>query len=463
MTQANKSVFLREKYFTDIYNNIPVAEALFDLDGNLTDMNDTFKDTFGLAEKESGIGKNIFKDVNFPENFKEMIFSNKKNSFHLKYSFLKADNLSSCRKDVADMDFRTVLLYDSSGKNDAFLLIAIEETEHLRDLERISHFQEIFSMVNSFARIGYAKINRFDKTGIANKEWYENLGEIPYTPINEILCVFAHVHPDDRPKIMDYCQGIAVGTCKGYKLDYRVEVAGCPGKWRWIQAIVKVTYYHPEEGAINAFWANFDITDFKEVEEELRAAREKAEMADQLKSAFLANISHEIRTPLNAIVGFSELMKTSEDAKEKEQYSQIIAQNNELLLRLIGDVLDLSKIESGMMDFKDEPFDICSVLDEIYLTMRQRNANADVEFIKNSPCCHCFVKLDKNRFKQVWWNFITNSSKYTVKGHITIGFECEENGIRIYVEDTGIGVLDFALSGLGLSISKQLWIWYMAR
>lgn len=472
MTRADKSIFLREKYFTDIYNSIPVAEALFDLEGNMTDMNDAFRDTFCLDSKEAGIGKNIFKDSNFPANFKEMIFNNNKISFLQKYSFLKEDIYVTSRKDVADINFRTVLLYDSAGNNDAFLLIAIEETEHLRNLERINHFQEIFSMVNAFARIGYAKINRFDKTGIANNEWYENFGEIPDTPINEILSVFSHVHPDDRHKIIDYSKGIEDGSCTGAKFAYRVEVKGCPDKWRWIQAIVQVAYYHPEEGAIDTFWANFDITDFKEVEKELRDAREKAEMADQLKSAFLANISHEIRTPLNAIVGFSELLQSSDDPKEKEQYSQIIAQNNELLLRLIGDILDLSKIESGMMTFKDEPFDICRVLNEIYLTMLQRYANTDVKLMKNSPCNNCIVKLDKNRFKQVWWNFITNSAKYTVKGHILIGFECENNGVRIYVEDTGIGVAkdkqdkvfhrfqkldDFAQgTGLGLSISKAI-------
>ena len=472
MTQADKSVFLREKYFTDIYNNIPVAEALFDLDGNLTDMNDAFIDTFALVNKEDSIGKNLFKDVNFPQNFKEMIFSSKKNSFHQKYSFLKADQFLTTRTDIADMNFRTVKLYDSSGKNDAFLFIAIEETEHVRNLERISHFQEIISLVNEFAKIGYAKINRFDKTGIANKEWFLNLGEDPDTSIKDILGVFAHVHSDDRVKIKDYCKGIADGTCKGYKLDYRIEVKDRPDKWRWIQAIVQVTYYHPEEGIINTLWANFDVTDFKEVEAELREAKEKAEMADQLKSAFLANISHEIRTPLNAIVGFSELMKTSEDAKEKEQYSQIIAQNNELLLRLIGDVLDLSKIESGMMDFKDEPFDICEVLDEIYLTMLQRFSKTNIKLLKHCPYCHCIVKLDKNRFKQVWWNFLTNAAKYTVKGHILVGFDCENDGVRIYVEDSGIGVAkdkqdkvfhrfqkldDFAQgTGLGLSISKAI-------
>ena len=183
-----------------------------------------------------------------------------------------------------------------------------------------------------------------------------------------------------------------------------------------------------------------DIDHQKKIEEELRVAKDKAEHLDRLKSAFLANMSHEIRTPLNAIVGFSELLVDSDDPDEKKEYWHIIESNNDLLLRLINDILDLSKIESGIIDRKRERFNLTQLCNELYVMMRSKIPNADVELVQDNPCSECWIFLDSNRLKQVWMNFLTNAVKYTRSGYIRMGYSVEKDGIRFYVEDTGTGI-----------------------
>lgn len=205
---------------------------------------------------------------------------------------------------------------------------------------------------------------------------------------------------------------------------------------------------------------------------ELVAAKEQADQSNKLKSAFLANMSHEIRTPLNAIVGFSELLKEAEEPEEKSEYWNIIRTNNDLLLRLIGDILDLSKIESGMMELKPERFDMALLFAEIYAAMEQRLLGREVELILDTHYTHCLVTLDKNRVSQVVTNFVTNAIKFTRKGYIRMNYEIEREGVKVTVEDTGIGIErekldkvferfeklnDFAQgTGLGMSICKAI-------
>lgn len=205
---------------------------------------------------------------------------------------------------------------------------------------------------------------------------------------------------------------------------------------------------------------------------ELLVAKEQADQSNKLKSAFLANMSHEIRTPLNAIVGFSELLKEAEEVEEKEEYWKIIRTNNDLLLRLIGDILDLSKIESGMMELKPERFDMALLFADIHAAMEQRILNPEVELVLARHYARCMVTLDKNRVSQVVINFVTNAIKFTNKGYIRMEYRIEGEGVKVIVEDTGIGIEqeklgkvferfeklnDFAQGiGLGMSICKAI-------
>lgn len=214
-----------------------------------------------------------------------------------------------------------------------------------------------------------------------------------------------------------------------------------------------------------------NVTRQKLAENELRLAKEKAEESDHLKSAFLANMSHEIRTPLNAIVGFSSLLAMTDDKEEKEEYINIISNNNELLLQLINDILDLAKIEANTLEFVYSDVDINQLLCDIEQTSRLKAAEGvQVSFIEKLP--HCIIRTDKNRLSQVITNFINNAIKFTKEGSIRFGYEHQDKKLRFFVTDTGCGIdnkvkdsvfqrfvkLDsFAQgTGLGLSICEMI-------
>lgn len=227
-----------------------------------------------------------------------------------------------------------------------------------------------------------------------------------------------------------------------------------------------------EDGSVDGIVIRVDdVTEREEMIKELREAKRQAEQSDKLKSAFLANMSHEIRTPLNAIVGFSELMAYA-DEEEKKDYIQIINNNNELLLKLINDILDLSKLEAGSVELKYESFDLSDYFDNLVASMRQRLRNPNVTLTAVNPYLCCQVVLDRNRVAQILTNYVTNAIKYTPKGSIEMKYEHKDGGIYFYVKDSGIGIAndkkakvfqrfekldEFAQgTGLGLSICKAI-------
>ena len=217
-----------------------------------------------------------------------------------------------------------------------------------------------------------------------------------------------------------------------------------------------------------------DITRLKKAEVELHKAREKAENADRSKSAFLANMSHEIRTPLNAIVGFSELLASAGTEEEKTQFLEIVHSNNELLQQLIADILDLSKIEAGTLEFTFSEVDVKQLMLDIeqLFRMRLEDKAAVIQIIRETPADECIMYTDRNRLQQVISNFMTNAVKFTDEGSITLGYKCCTEGLYFYVKDTGSGIPEDKVNhiferfvrveqnkkgtGLGLAICKNL-------
>ena len=207
-------------------------------------------------------------------------------------------------------------------------------------------------------------------------------------------------------------------------------------------------------------------------EKDLRVAKDRAEESNRLKSAFLANMSHEIRTPLNAIVGFSSLMGETGDMEEKRQYMAIIEENNDLLLQLISDILDLSKIEAGTFDFVEKELDVNVLCEDIVRFMKMK-AKPGVEVLFDHHLPECRIVSDRNRLNQVIANFVNNAIKFTTAGSIRVGYDkVDETHLRFYVADTGLGIepemqaqiFDRFIklntfvhgTGLGLSISKSI-------
>lgn len=185
-----------------------------------------------------------------------------------------------------------------------------------------------------------------------------------------------------------------------------------------------------------------DITEKLKMDRMLHEAKEQAEESNRLKSAFLANMSHEIRTPLNAIVGFSEMICQTDSEDDKQEFTKIISSNNELLLQLINDILDLSKIEAGTMDFKFVPTDINGLMERIYKQMQTKNPSTDVQIIFTEKAEQCIIDTDSGRLSQVIINLMNNALKFTPKGSIQMGYRINEpqEEIYFYVKDTGIGI-----------------------
>lgn len=216
-----------------------------------------------------------------------------------------------------------------------------------------------------------------------------------------------------------------------------------------------------------------DITRLKKVQEELEAARRVAEVAGEQKTAFLANMSHEIRTPLNAIVGFAGLLANASES-ERNSYVEIIKGNTNMLLQLVNDILDMSKIEAGTLEFIYSDTDVNQIMRELEGIFRLRLEEADSPVrIVFEPCLPvCFIHTEKNRVSQVLSNFLSNAFKYTKEGSITLGYKVREDDIYFYVQDTGAGIpagkvdkvferfmkLDAKKqgTGLGLSISRTI-------
>ena len=278
-------------------------------------------------------------------------------------------------------------------------------------------------------------------------------------------------HPDDTERIRENIETMLRGEAREFTLEYRSRtkwdqewqsliVTGLPSEWDKRGNIVRYT------------GIAFNNTKWEKMARELKEMKERAELSDRLKSAFLANMSHEIRTPLNAIVGFSELLIDSDDPDERAECGRMIESNNELLLRLINDILDLSKIESGILESKRVKFSITQLCDELYRMMLQKIPNMDVKLLQDKLLQDYWVFLDRDRLKQVWMNFLTNAMKCTRSGYIRMGFSVENGGFRFYVEDTGCGIPKKLHSqvfgrfqklneftqgtGLGLAISKAI-------
>ena len=460
-----------EKILRNIYKNLPVGIELYDKDGYLVDMNDKELEIFGLTDMKEALGVSLFENPNIPEDVKEKLRARENVDFSINYDFSKIDRyVASRRKDIINLQTKVALLYDSQNQFSNYLFINIDTTETTSAYTKIQEFEHLFLLIGDYAKVGFAHFNVMTRDGYAQDTWYRNLGEKENTPMPQVIGVYSHVHPEDCAVLKQFVGQVKEG--KATSLSKEVRVNRGNGKYSWTSINVMVRDYRPQDGVIEMLCINYDITPLKETEQKLIIARDKAEELDRLKSAFLANMSHEIRTPLNSIVGFSSLLAETDDREERQEYIKIVETNNELLLQLVSDILDLSKIESGTFDFVRSDLDVNESCMKIIKSMEMKvPETVDLVFEKYMPDCHIYT--DKNRFMQVITNFINNALKFTKQGTIALGYEqTVPHEIKFYVRDTGVGIpkekIDSIFerfvklntfvqgTGLGLSICKSL-------
>ena len=471
LRRSESEARLEKAYLQNIYKNLPAGIELYDKDGFMTDLNDKEMEIFGLRHKEDVIGLNLFDNPLLPQGLKDKLKAGAPIDMSFNYDFDRLDGYySTSRTGTISLISKFAPLYDALGNLINILLINIDNTETTNAYSKIQDFEEFFTLIGNYAKVGYAHFNALKCDGYAVNSWYRNIGEKEGTPLNEIIKVHSHFHPDDRRMMLRFFDQVLIREASHLRRDVRILRED--GTYTWTRVNVMVRDFRPEDGIIDMVCVNYDITELKETERKLIAARDKAEELDRLKSAFLANMSHEIRTPLNAIVGFSSLLTETEDMKDRKQYMAIVQENTELLLQLISDILDLSKMESGAFEFVKSDTDVNLLCSEIIRSLRMKvPAGVELVFEECLPGCH--VWADKNRLNQVISNFINNALKFTFSGSITLGYYRQTDGyLRFYVRDTGMGIPKNKIktvfdrfvklnsfvhgTGLGLSICKSL-------
>lgn len=471
LRRSESEARLEKAYLQNIYKNLPAGIELYDKDGFMTDLNEKEMEIFGLRHKEDVIGLNLFDNPLLPQGLKDKLKAGAPIDMSFNYDFDRLDGYySTSRTGTISLISKFAPLYDALGNLINILLINIDNTETTNAYSKIQDFEEFFTLIGNYAKVGYVHFNALKCDGYAVNSWYRNVGEKEGTPLNEIIKVHSHFHPDDRRMMLRFFDQVLIREASHLRRDVRILRED--GTYTWTRVNVMVRDFRPEDGIIDMVCVNYDITELKETERKLIAARDKAEELDRLKSAFLANMSHEIRTPLNAIVGFSSLLTETEDMKDRKQYMAIVQENTELLLQLISDILDLSKMESGAFEFVKSDTDVNLLCSEIIRSLRMKvPAGVELVFEECLPGCH--VWADKNRLNQVISNFINNALKFTFSGSITLGYYRQTDGyLRFYVRDTGMGIPKNKIktvfdrfvklnsfvhgTGLGLSICKSL-------
>ena len=452
---------------------IPLGLGVYDKDGYLKYANGTTLKMFGVTMKDI-YNINIFDDPNITAEDKTLLKQGLNVSFETDYDFDLCENFYETPIKGIKKYFVTkvTIMRDPEGNRQGYLLACeditvkkAQEREIIESYKKIKATQKELSLALNAGKLSSWNYNIKEGLFCKFDVHIENIEK------RSLQSIYESIHPDDRNKFMALLEAVAhkqklpenriiLRVLENNATDYRYS---------------SFTYSAVEDEAGNIVVITFiqrDITEDIIYQQNLITAKNKAEEADKLKSTFLANMSHEIRTPLNAIVGFSELLTETDDAEEKFEYKQLIETNSEILLKLIGDILDLSKIEVGSIDINRQKLNLCQLCDELYRSFQQRIKNPKVTLKLINPYTKCVANFDKYRFMQIFTNFATNAIKYTPQGEIVMGYECMPGQVRIYVKDSGIGIpeekknrifsrfekLDtFAQgTGLGLSICKAI-------
>ncbi|KAA5410478.1 PAS domain-containing hybrid sensor histidine kinase/response regulator [Bacteroides cellulosilyticus] len=452
---------------------IPLGLGVYDKDGYLKYANDTTLKMFGVTMKDI-YNINIFDDPNITAEDKTLLKQGWNVSFETDYDFDLCENfyetpIKGIRKYFVT---KVTIMRDPKGNRQGYLLACeditvkkAQEREIIESYKKIKATQKELSLALNAGKLSSWNYNIKEGLFCKFDVHIENIEK------RSLQSIYESIHPDDRNKFMALLEAVA----HKQKLPENRIILRVLENNATDYSYSSFTYSAVEDEAGNVVVITFiqrDITEDIIYQQNLITAKNKAEEADKLKSTFLANMSHEIRTPLNAIVGFSELLTETDDAEEKFEYKQLIETNSEILLKLIGDILDLSKIEVGSIDINRQKLNLCQLCDELYRSFQQRIKNPKVTLKLINPYTKCVANFDKYRFMQIFTNFATNAIKYTPQGEIVMGYECMPGQVRIYVKDSGIGIpeekknrifsrfekLDtFAQgTGLGLSICKAI-------
>lgn len=459
-------------FLEDLFNNLSVAVAVRDIQDGLRFLywNKEAENIFGLTREE------VMMNMDSALASNEMTVSMNRNDLEVLRKGGRFSNLCKFTKqDGSPFSLYVNKRIISHPDGRRWLLItAWDMTEQQQNIEKLAELNKRMQMVMEVSQMS---LWTYDiKKDIITYDGINNISEIMpkgnRCSLNNFLDL---ISPDMREKVRDSVSKFLSGEVPSLHEEFTLyksfsRVLETPV---WLCSHSTVLKYGTDGKPIMLVGANKDISVQKELEETLLQAKGAAEEASRLKDVFLANMSHEIRTPLNSIVGFSSLLAETEDSSEQAEYSEIIQNNTELLLQLINDILDLSKIEAGTMEFVYKDADMHALFSELEKTTRWRMKDSDVEIIFEDSPNGVILRIDPNRFMQVVNNFMTNAIKFTHHGSIRFGYRQQENGSWcFYLADTGEGIPTGKVNavfdrfvkldtfkqgtGLGLSICKSI-------
>lgn len=443
--RQSQEILNLERLQTDtIFGDLPVGIEVYSKEGILVWMNERTCQTFGVVDKRAVIGSTpIMDNPVIPDAVKKAFQRQRKIQVDFDYDFSIVCRTgfynTRCTSEVKRISCKGTPVFGPDGKMQNYVFIMNDiSREYEYSVKLKESTQLAYQAIQASGLVHWRYDNRVHRFSSYNDPVTNFDSSVWLTP-EEYL---GTVHPDDRPGIMDYLRRMDDGADFSDEAPMRVKTAYDD---EWQDCVVTGTsYLKDDETGKVLLYTGFrrNVTSWKKMVNELSDAKERAERSDKLKSAFLANISHEIRTPLNAIIGFSNLLTNTDKKEEIAEYQRIIVTNSDLLLRLINDILDLSKIEAGFMDRKLSEFDLSAYFDELYGSVRQAMANPSVELICDNPYEYCLVRMDANRLAQLVLNYATNAIKCTYRGEIRMGYRRQGEGIYFYVSDTGIGIPD---------------------
>jgi len=429
--------------YTSLVDNMPILymkeKVVRDKDGNIIDtiyldVNRHFER--GFVKKEEVVGKKASEI--FPESLPEFthfitIALKEKKSITFPYYFRAIDT------------FYDIVL-SCSSEPDTVNVFCLDSTELHNAQQMLSATNHKLSMALEVANIVPWKWNLKAHTILCDLNRPIAMATMPGEIGEEQLSVsdeqyFAKIIKEDRDRVICAYRNLAEGKVEKVKEEYRV-LANDGQHWQidWVEAQAAVETRDADGKPLTLVGSSLVITERKKMEEELLTAKDRAEESNKLKSAFLANMSHEIRTPLNAIIGFSNILASVEEEQEKQEYINIIESNNTLLLQLISDILDLSKIEAGTLEFCYSNAELNDIITEIESATRYRTEANGVQLIAERGLPSCPIYTEKNRLMQVLNNLLNNAAKFTKQGSITFGYELRDKQLYFYVTDTGSGI-----------------------
>ena len=432
------------KYYS-LINNMPILYMLEELimndEGQIVeiryaDVNRHFEEKFYKSGEVIGrLGSEIFPE-SMPQflHFMNIAYKEKR-SITFSYYFKQIDTFYDIVVNAnSDGPYMDVFCMDSSELHHA-------QTQLRSINHKLSMALDVANIVpwkwNLQTHTILCDVNKPIELSMGNNEVSDEQLSVPDTQY------FSKIYRDDLEKVKKAYADLIEGRTLKVKEEYRVvNYTGAHKQIDWVEAQAAVESYDEQGKPLTLVGSSLVITERKKMETDLISAKNRAEESNRLKSAFLANMSHEIRTPLNAIVGFSGILASAEEEEEKQEYVSIIENNNTLLLQLISDILDLSKIEAGTMEFVDSDFELNKVMAELESALRLKlSPDKEVTLSFETGLPECYIHAERNRISQIVINLVTNAIKFTHEGSIRFGYEKRDNDmLYFYVSDTGCGI-----------------------